>query len=402
MTAPRSRDLRVAFVTSRRVSISSDGAMAADAGLAKVIEAISERVESLHVVSPIATGRYTELVDTRIEPSGPIHHRAIADPGRFSISISATRGAQRVIGSVESQVDATIVQVGFLFPFALLPVRGPRVYHVVGDPLSPSLGKSYRGSSISGFREIVGHGLDRFQRWLCARPNSRAIVHGGRLAARYPNSTAIVSSSLWKSEIDALINASRSEEPDGIGLIFVGHHWQHYKGLDVLLAAYLLLIDERPDLRLTIVGGGDDGDLSPGTRALLREAQRRGQVELTGALPGHRVADHYRKNDIIVLPSRSSEGTPRVLVEAAASGCAVVATDVCGIPSMFGGGKEALLVEPDDSATLAEVLRDLLEDPDLRTEIARAGQIRAASYSVESMTDAIVGAASAVVKESMG
>ena len=84
------------------------------------------------------------------------------------------------------------------------------------------------------------------------------------------------------------------------------------------------------------------------------------------------------ESHIVCLPSQYGEGVPKVLLEAAAAGRPVVATDTPGCREVIDDGAEGLLVPPGDSAALAEALRKLLESPDQRRAKGAAGRQRAA------------------------
>ena len=86
--------------------------------------------------------------------------------------------------------------------------------------------------------------------------------------------------------------------------------------------------------------------------------------------------------DLLVLPSYT-EGFPNVVLEAMALGKAIVATDVGAIPEMLEA-KCGLLVKPKDVQGLTTVLRSLLNDGNLRTELGNRARERAlANYSID-------------------
>ena len=123
------------------------------------------------------------------------------------------------------------------------------------------------------------------------------------------------------------------------------------KGFDVLIASFAALADDYPDWQLVIYGEGAD-------RAALETAARRlslsDRILLPGVSKDMRAA--FAAADLFVLPSRY-EGYPNVLLEALASGCAVIATDCPGATAeILGGGTYGLLVEPGGVAALTRGL----------------------------------------------
>lgn len=121
------------------------------------------------------------------------------------------------------------------------------------------------------------------------------------------------------------------------------------------------------------------GDPDPGNPAAVPEATVRGWVE-EGVLQwlGH-VDDMpalLRSVDIVALPSYR-EGLPKGLIEAAASGCALVTTDVPGCREVVQHDIDGLLVPVRDGGALALAIARLQEDPVFRTRLAEAGRQKA-------------------------
>jgi len=88
------------------------------------------------------------------------------------------------------------------------------------------------------------------------------------------------------------------------------------------------------------------------------------------------VHDVWRRADICVLPARHGGGMPRALLEAAACARPLVVTDVPGVRDFVRNGVEGLVVPPGDAAVLADALRQLARDPDLRERMGEAARLR--------------------------
>lgn len=121
------------------------------------------------------------------------------------------------------------------------------------------------------------------------------------------------------------------------------------------------------------------GDPDPGNPAAVPQATVRGWVE-EGILQwlGH-VDDMpalFRGVDIVALPSYR-EGLPKGLIEAAASGCALVATDVPGCREVVTDGVDGLLVPPRSAAELADAIARLAGDATLRARLGGAARAKA-------------------------
>jgi glycosyltransferase involved in cell wall biosynthesis len=98
-------------------------------------------------------------------------------------------------------------------------------------------------------------------------------------------------------------------------------------------------------------------------------------VRFIGRLPNSDVAALLSGLDVLAMPSRREEWGVAA-AEASASGLAVVATRVGGIPEIVADGETGLLVPPEDPAALAKALERLIADPGLRSRLGRAGRRR--------------------------
>ena len=109
---------------------------------------------------------------------------------------------------------------------------------------------------------------------------------------------------------------------------------------------------------------------------LTRRAERlgiKGRVVLEGAVGQDEMAAYYAGADVFCLPS-FAEGVPVVLMEAMASGRAVVATRVAGVPELVEDGVSGLLVAPGNAEELAAALQRLASSPEERESMGLAGR----------------------------
>lgn len=123
------------------------------------------------------------------------------------------------------------------------------------------------------------------------------------------------------------------------------------------------LLSLQPNLRLVIVG---DGPLESVLRAQAFTLGVAAHVDFLGQRSD--VADLLPAFDIFALPS-STEGLSIALLEACATGLAVVATNVGGNPEIIRDGQTGLLVPVDDHDALRSALHSLLTNPTLRARL---------------------------------
>jgi glycosyltransferase involved in cell wall biosynthesis len=156
------------------------------------------------------------------------------------------------------------------------------------------------------------------------------------------------------------------------------------KGVDVLLRAVRLLADEGVAFRLTIIGDGPEANRLMNLVTELRLVEA---VVFTGALPFHEVMQWYEKGQILVLPSRHSEGWPKVLAEAMCHGLVCISTDHGLIPWLL---RDRGYVFPvDDVAALATCLMNVTRQPDEYRRISEAAASWAQNYSLEGLRDSL-------------
>jgi len=149
------------------------------------------------------------------------------------------------------------------------------------------------------------------------------------------------------------------------------------KGQHVLLEAWSMVVQELPDAYLLFAGDG------PRRKALAAQVARLGlesRVRFLGHLTDIRPA--LWVSDLMILPSLA-EPFGIVVLESLASGLAVVASRVGGIPEQIEEGKSGLLVPPGDAGALAEAATRVLRDTELRLALVQRGRARAREFTAD-------------------
>jgi glycosyltransferase involved in cell wall biosynthesis len=143
------------------------------------------------------------------------------------------------------------------------------------------------------------------------------------------------------------------------------------KGVRTLVDAHQLLADRGRPIHLLIAGEPDPANPASISTEDIEAWKRRSGIVMLGHVPA--IRDVWAAAHIAVLPSRR-EGLPKSLLEAAACGRPIVATDVPGCREIARANVNALLVPPDDPAGLAEAIDRLASDAELRRRFGSAGR----------------------------
>ncbi|MCB1741118.1 MAG: glycosyltransferase family 4 protein [Gammaproteobacteria bacterium] len=143
------------------------------------------------------------------------------------------------------------------------------------------------------------------------------------------------------------------------------------KGIHELVAAARLLREREVPVRVVLVGAPDPHNPTSVADSQLRAWQAQGLVDWVGRLDD--IPAVLAASDIAVLPSYR-EGLPQSLLEAAASGLAMVATDVPGCREVCIDGRTGIAVPARDAVALADALERLVREPALRERYARAAR----------------------------
>lgn len=146
------------------------------------------------------------------------------------------------------------------------------------------------------------------------------------------------------------------------------------KGLaEYVHAARVLHAEGRP-IDFLLAGDPDPGNPAAVPEADVREWVGQGLVQWLGHVDD--MPALLRSVEIVALPSYR-EGLPKGLIEAAASGCALVTTDVPGCREVVTHEADGLLVPMQDGNALARAIARLQDDPGLRVRLAEAGRRKA-------------------------
>jgi phosphatidylinositol alpha-mannosyltransferase len=303
--------------------------------------------------------------------------RAVSVPANGSICPVATgfRIADRVRRALESErFDVVHVHEPFMPMLCLSVLREANV---------PLVGTFHAcNESALGYRLFRPMLLRYAERLTCCIAVSEA---ARRTAARHFD----VGFSVIPNGVDVerfSLAEPAPELSDGrTNLLFVGR-MEPRKGAKHLFRALPAVLEEVPDLRLTVVGGGP---FLKYYRSFV-PAECRGSVRFEGFVSSERLASHYASADIYCSPAVGGESFGIVLLEAMAGGAAIVASDISGYRDVVEHGRTGLLVSPGDPDDIARAIVRLARDSELRSALVANAREAVMRYSWDRVTREIV------------
>jgi glycosyltransferase involved in cell wall biosynthesis len=164
-----------------------------------------------------------------------------------------------------------------------------------------------------------------------------------------------------------LFERSYQDQPV-LRLLYAGT-WLDQRGIFYIRDALQSLQKRRKDWTFTIAGSGmPAGHLKEFFGDSLRE-----QILVESVVPADQMPELYAHHDVLLFPSLM-EGLPSVLLEAMASGMAVITTETCGMPDVVEDGFNGLLVPTANAAAIETAILQLCENKDLRARLGTAAQ----------------------------
>jgi glycosyltransferase involved in cell wall biosynthesis len=221
---------------------------------------------------------------------------------------------------------------------------------------------NYRGGEADGF-------MRKAQAWV--RPSllraDAVIVPSGFLEhvfGKYGVATTVVPNIIDLERFSAA--ASAAGQPLRV---LVARNLEPIYDNETALRAFAFVLAQHPDAQLVVAGSGPLRESLEQLAAALGIA---GSVTFTGRVDNAGMAALYRGADLMLNPS-TVDNMPNSVLEALASGVAVISTDVGGVPFLVEDGKTALLVPPRSPQAMADAMLRLVGSPELAARLRVAG-----------------------------
>lgn len=368
---PSHRPLNVVFVGAFQEA-AKDGAVGGSLFAARSL-----------VASPLSDHVRWVLIDStmRSVPPPPVAVRAV---------FAAQRLARFTYAVLRPSTDVVLIFTGSGFGFLEKGVMA-LIAGALGKPvlLSPRSGMMIEEVGRSrAYRWFVRSVLSRCDRIICQGESWRRFYQ--ELTSLPPERLVSIPNWIDLAEYTSIRPSARPPGPP----VFLYLGWiETYKGaLDLIRAVHR----RRADLAGAKVIVCGRGNALPEARRLTEELGLAEIIEFRGWVLGEQKRAALAEADVLVLPSHL-EGLPNALLEAMATGLAVIASRVGAIPDVVEDGVSGLLIDPGDVDALGEALARLAGDPEGRARMAEAAHRKIArDHDLDSAWPKVLAAVRAV------
>jgi glycosyltransferase involved in cell wall biosynthesis len=197
------------------------------------------------------------------------------------------------------------------------------------------------------------------------------------------------------SGVDLTLFAPKPES-EGPPVILLASRLLWEKGIGEFVAAAQAIREQGMQARFILLGESDLEHPSAVPLTKLKQWHDAGVVEYLGWRDD--MPRLISQSHIVCLPTFYGEGVPRILIEAAASGRVVVATDVPGCREIVRDGQNGFLVPVGDVEALVDRLQRLMTNASLRSEMGCAGrELAVAEFSLDRVLDATMAVCASVL-----
>ncbi|GAA4861796.1 glycosyltransferase family 4 protein [Actinomycetospora straminea] len=338
----------------------------------------------------VAGGVQAHVLDLARALTGLGHHVDVLAPAGDDTPVPA--GVTRAGRSLGIPYNGSVARLTF-GPVSLARVRrwlrdgNFDVLHV-HEPTAPSLSflalvvaegpvvatfhtSTPRSRTMTFFEPVLRPLLERVTARIAVSPLARQVYveHLGGDAVEIPNGVDVAAFA------DAPPLPGHGHHGNGATVGFVGRYTEPRKGMPLLLEALRPLAPTRPDLRLLVVGRGDEDELREQAGPELAD-----RIELLGAVDEATKASMLASVDLLATPNTGGESFGVVLAEGMAAGAPIVASDIDAFRRVLGEPPAGVAVPSGDAAAWGAAIAALLDDPARRDALRLAGRRRVAAF----------------------
>ena len=320
------------------------------------------------VVAARSSGRFGELRALGLETRE-------FDMQRGSLRVGQIRAVRDELGELIDTEEPDAIHAIAVQSMVMTSLALGKATHRPAAVIQHLTGRGYMGYARSPLAFLL-RTLAHVALWRCARRHNAWLVaeNGDDIAEMIAARAAVAERTaiLPGAGVDPARYPQLAAPGNQVARVAYVGRMIRSKGVHILIDAQRRLRARGTNLSIALYGNADPGS---------REAIPKEQLEAWGREPG--VAWHGRTDDVVgvwrtadiaVVPALGGDGMPRAMLEAAACGRPIVASDVPGCRQFVRPGIEGLIVPPGDAAALADALATLAADRPLQLSAGAAAR----------------------------
>ncbi|MGA1035158.1 MAG: glycosyltransferase family 4 protein [Ilumatobacteraceae bacterium] len=243
-------------------------------------------------------------------------------------------------------------------------------------PIVATFHAAGRSSSYRMLRPVLAPLLRRIDHAVAVSPDAAELVRG-HLGGDFEV--------LFNGVVDQSPPAEETVVSERPSVLFIGRH-EERKGLRVLLEAFDSVAGSPrvDDPICWIIGEG------PETNRLRQQYSDPRRYRWLGRVSDAEKATRLRAATVLVAPALRGESFGIVLLEGMSAGAVVIASDIDGYRNVATNGQDSILVPAGNVEAVADALRSVLHDPELRDRLRAQGRRRAAEFSMDRLAEIYV------------
>lgn len=190
------------------------------------------------------------------------------------------------------------------------------------------------------------------------------LCHSYSIKDWWTNNFPHLTPSVFHNGIDTTFFTGEPDAERPIDILYVGRFMEH-KGIDDILQTV------QAGQKVVIAG---NGQYLPALEEIVRKRGLENAITFYNKPTTETIRELYQKAKIFACPSKGKEGLLTTLLEAGASGCAIVTTSGSGMTDLVENGRNGIVVSPGDSSALRASFDGLLKNREKRLALAQAIQ----------------------------
>ncbi|WP_415900110.1 glycosyltransferase family 4 protein [Neptuniibacter sp. QD48_11] len=343
---------------------------------------------------PIAVAAKKMGFDVHIASSTGKGVKQITDSGFTFHHVSFSRSGQNVLRELQCFLCLTKLFIKLSPDLVHLITIKPVLY---GSIVARLVGVKSVVCAISGLGTVFQNTniFARIRRWIVCKLYKSAFKHPN-LAVIFQNpddKNLLLNVRALTAEQTRIIRGSGVslssypyiKEPEGVPVVVMAARLLRDKGVFEYVEAARILKKRCVSIDIRLIGDIDLGNPTSINNDILNEWENENIINVYGFRSD--IATQYSNANIVCLPSYR-EGLPKSLIEAAACGRAVITTDVPGCRDAIVAGETGILVPVKDPLALADAINWLIDTPEQRRKMGKAGRLLAENeFNIENVID---------------